>query len=62
MNKFVEDIKYQLSLVFSKPITKSFTPDTRSENMVFLGEVCPWIESKKLYLALLLIILDGRVK
>ena len=65
--KFLHDRKYiaiHQHFLNQLRISKSFTSDTRTENMVFLREVCPWNEFERLYfgLVLLLIILDRRVK
>ena len=61
MNKVIENtfLAIHQHFLYQLWINKSFTPDITTEIMVFLREVCPWNEFERLYLVLLLIILEG---
>ena len=47
MNKFIWDRQYIFIRAFLKPISKSFTPDIRTESMVSFKDVWLWNEFEK---------------
>ena len=45
---YCEDRKYTSMKGFSKPVSKTFTPNFRTSNIVFFKDVCSWNEFESL--------------